>query len=141
MLPTAFSGCGGGPEEIFCSDWTGDGTTGDFLPTAHPGAFGRSLKGSGGLNRAIAKYNTSYAGQTTPAGALITKQGLMTVAQLSQLKGVMPLLPLAPAGQVGLDLLLLTDVRLQYRHKLFGERVTLQPSWDVFNTFNRSSWL
>ena len=140
VLPTAFSGCGGGPEEIFCSDWTGDGTTGDFLPTAGPGAFGRSLKGGSGLNRAITKYNTSYAGQPTPAGALIVAQKLMTGPQLSQLKGVMPSLPLAPAGQVGLDLLLLTDVRLEYRHKLFGERLTLQPSWDVFNLFNRSSY-
>ena len=139
-IPTAFAGCGGGPEEIFCSDSTGDGTTGDFLPTAGPGAFGRSLKGASGLNRAIARYNTSYAGKPTPAGALVVAQGLFTASQLAQLQGVMPTLPLAPAGQVGLDLLLLTDVRLEYRHKLFGERVTLQPSWDAFNVFNRSSY-
>jgi hypothetical protein len=140
LIPPAFQGCGGGPEEIFCSDWTGDGTTGDLLPTAGPGAFGRSLKGAKGLNRAITKYNTSFAGQPTPAGKLLVSQGLMTASQLDQLGGVMPLLPLAPANQVGLDLLLLTDVRLAWRYKTADDRLTISPSWDVFNVFNRSSY-
>ena len=140
LLPTAFGGCGGGPEEIFCTDWTGDGTTGDFLPTAGPGAFGRSLKGAKGLNSAITKYNGSYAGQTTPAGKLVLAQGLMSEQQLKQLSGVMPALPLAPANQVGLDLLLLTDVRLSWNHKLLGDRFTVSPSWDIFNVFNRGSY-
>ncbi len=140
LLPTAFAGCGGGPEEIFCSDWTGDGTTGDLLPTSGPGAFGRSLKGASGLNRAITKYNTTFAGQPTPAGKLVTAQGLISASQLQQLSGVMPALPLAPANQVGLDLLLLTDIRLAWNYKIIGERVTISPSWDVFNVFNRSSY-
>ncbi len=140
LLPTAFQGCAGGPEEIFCSDWTGDGTTGDLLPTAGPGAFGRSLKGAKGLNSAINKYNTSFAGQPTPAGKLVVAQGLMSSSQLQQLSGVMPTLPLAPANEVGLDLLLLTDVRLGWNYKVIGDRVTLSPSWDIFNVFNRSSY-
>ena len=140
LLPTAFAGCGGGPEEIFCTDWTGDGTTGDLLPTSGPGAFGRSLKGASGLNRAITKYNTTFAGQPTPAGKLVTAQGLISASQLQQLSGVMPALPLAPANQVGLDLLLLTDIRLAWNYKVIGERVTISPSWDVFNVFNRSSY-
>ena len=140
LLPTAFAGCGGGPEEIFCSDWTGDGTTNDVLPTAGPGAFGRSLKGASGLNAALMKYNTKFAGQPTPAGKLVVAQGLLTGAQLAQLSGVMPTLPLAPSNQVGLDLLLLTDVRLAWNYKVIGDRVTLSPSWDIFNVFNRSSY-
>jgi hypothetical protein len=140
LIPTSFQACGGGPEEIFCSDWTGDGTTGDLLPTAGPGAFGRSLKGARGLNRAITKYNTSFAGQPTPAGKLVLGQGLMTGSQLEQLGGVMPVLPLAPFNQVGLDLLLLTDVRLAWNCKVAGDRLTISPSWDVFNVFNRSSY-
>lgn len=140
LIPTAFKGCGGGPEEIFCSDWTGDGTTGDLLPTAGPGAFGRSLKGAKGLNNAISKYNSSYAGQPTPAGNLVVAQELMSESQLKQLSGVMPVLPLAPANQVGLDLLLLTDVRLSWNYKVARDRITFSPSWDVFNVFNRSSY-
>ena len=140
LLPTAFAGCGGGPEEIFCSDWTGDGTTGDLLPNSGPGAFGRSLKGAKGLNAALNKYNSTYAGQPTPAGKLVVAQGLMTGSQLAQLSGLMPTLPLAPAKQVGLDLLLLTDVRLAWNHKIAGDRFTISPSWDIFNVFNRSSY-
>ncbi len=140
LLPTAFKGCGGGPEEIFCSDWTGDGTTGDLLPTAGPGEFGRSLKGAKGLNKAINSYNSGYAGQPTPAGKLVVAQGLFSGSQLQQLSGVMPALPLAPSNEVGLDLLLLTDVRLTWNYKPIGDRLTISPSWDVFNVFNRSSY-
>ena len=140
LIPPALAGCEGGPEEIFCSDWTGDGTTNDLLPTARPGAFGRSLKGAKGLNRAIAEYNTKYAGQPTPAGKLLAANGLLTNAQLQQLGGVMPMLPLAPTNQAGLDLLLLTDVRLAWHFKTANDRLTLAPSWDVFNLFNRSSY-
>ncbi|WP_158750794.1 TonB-dependent receptor [Acidobacterium sp. S8] len=140
LLPTALGGCGGGPEEIFCTDWTGDGTTGDLLPTGGPGALGRSLNSPGTLNRAIARYNTNYAGKATPAGNQVVNQGLFSSAQLASLRGVMPALPLAPPNQVGLDLLLLTDARLQYSHKVWSERIAIEPSWDVFNIFNRSSY-
>ncbi len=141
LLPVAFGGgCGGGPEEIFCTDVTGDGTTNDLLPGYGPGAFGRSLKAGKNLNTAIANYNSTMAGQQTPAGNLLVSQGLLTSTQLQQLKAGMPTLPLAPANQVGLDLLLLTDVRLEYSHKVIGDKVTVEPSWDVFNIFNRSSY-
>jgi len=139
LIPTAFSGCQGGPEEIFCSDVTGDGTTNDLLPTAGPGAFGRSVKASD-LNSTINKYNASYAGKPTPAGSLLTSQGLLTATQLQALGGVMPLIPDAPKGEVGLDLLLLTDVRLAYRHAFFSERLSIEPSFDAFNIFNRTSY-
>ncbi len=141
LLPTAFAdGCGGGPEEIFCTDVTGDGTVNDLLPGYKPGAFGRSIKAGKNENAAIAKYNATMAGQLTPAGKLVMGQGLFSAAQLTQLGAGLPTLPLAPTKQVGLDLLLLTDVRLEYNHKLFGEKLSIQPSWDVFNVFNRSSY-
>jgi hypothetical protein len=139
LIPTAFSGCQGGPEEIFCSDVTGDGTTNDLLPTAGAGAFGRSVKASG-LNSVIDKYNTSYAGKPTPAGILLVSQGLLNADQLQRLGGVMPVLPDAPKGEVGLDLLLLTDVRLAYSHSLFSDRFSIEPSFDAFNVFNRTSY-
>jgi Carboxypeptidase regulatory-like domain len=139
LIPTAFSGCQGGPEEIFCSDVTGDGTTNDLLPTAGAGAFGRSVKASR-LNSVIDKYNTSYAGKPTPAGNLLVLQGLLNANQLQRLGGVMPVLPDAPKGETGLDLLLLTDVRLAYSHSLFSDRISIEPSFDAFNVFNRTSY-
>jgi hypothetical protein len=139
LIPTAYQGCEGGPEEIFCSDVTGDGTTNDLLPTAGAGAFGRSVKASN-LNGVINKYNASYAGKPTPAGALLISQGLLTGAQLSQLGGVMPTLSNAPAGEVGLDLLLLTDVRLAYHHGFFSDKISIEPTFDAFNIFNRTSY-
>lgn len=140
LLPVAFGGCSGGADEIFCTDVTGDGTTNDLMPTGGPGAFGRSIKGAKGLNAAIAKYNSKDAGQLTPAGNLLVSQGVMTQAQLTALGAVMPSITPAPANQLGLDLLLLTDVRAEWSHKLFTDRFTIQPSWDVFNLFNRSSY-
>ncbi len=141
LLPVAFGGgCGGGPEEIFCTDVTGDGTVNDLLPGYEPGAFGRSLKAGKNLNTAIANYNSTMAGQLTPAGNLLVSQGLMTSAQLQQLKAGLPTLPLAPPNQLGLDLLLHNDVRIEYSHNILGDRLAVQTSWDVFNIFNRSSY-
>ncbi len=151
LIPSSFSydpttgatgsGCGGGAAEIFCSDVTGDGTVNDILPTAGgPGAYGRSLKHASGLNGAIAAYNSKYAGQPTPAGALLISQSLFSLTQLQQLNGVMPTIPLAPPDQVGLDPLVLTDVRISWHHKFFGEKLEVEPSWDAFNIFNRTGF-
>ncbi len=139
LIPVAFSGCSGGPDEIFCSDVNGDGTTNDLLPNVVPGSFGRKLKGASGLNSAIGGYNSNFAGRLTPAGQLLVSQGLFTASQLAAAKGTMPNLPLAPLNEVGLDLLLLTDVRLSWQHRI-AERITLEPSWDAFNVFNRTSY-
>ncbi len=140
LIPIAFGGCDGGPSEIFCSDFTGDGTTQDLLPTAsRPGAFGRDVKGGGGLNKVISAYNSQFAGQATPAGQLLISQGLFTLTQLQKLGGVMPQIPLAPPGEVGLDPLFTLDWRVSWHHK-FGERVEIEPILDIFNLFNRSNF-
>jgi hypothetical protein len=133
-------GCTGGPEEIFCTDVTGDGTTNDLLPTGGgPGQFGRGLKGAGGLNHAISAYNTKDAGSLTPAGQLLVSQGLFSTTQLQQLGAVMPVIPLAPRGQAGLDPLIQMDIRFSYHHQ-FWERVTIEPSFEVFNLFNHAQF-
>jgi hypothetical protein len=140
LIPTGLADCEGGPEEIFCSDVTGDGTTGDLLPTAGgPGQYGRGLKGASGLNKAITAYNNQFAGNLTPSGQLLVSQGLFTTMQLQQLGAVMPNLPPAPTDQARLSPLLLTDIRIAYHHKL-GERVEVEPSLDVFNIFNRTGY-
>src|ERR1700722_19327940 len=65
LIPSAYSGCQGGPEEI----------------------FGRSVKGGSGLNSVINKYNSADAGKPTPAGNLLVSQGLISAAQLQSLGG------------------------------------------------------
>jgi len=138
-LPAALGGCDGGASEIFCSDVTGDGTIGDLLPTAvRPGSFGRDLKGAGGLNGAISSYNTQHGGQPSPAGQLVVDQGLFTSAQLQALGGVMPLIPLAPSGQVGLDPVATLDLRISWSGKFWKERISVEPVADIFNVFNRT---
>src|ERR1700733_4779262 len=55
-----------GPGEIFRTDFTGDGTTGDLLPGTKQGAFGRSVS-AGDINTLINNYNNNVAGNLTPA--------------------------------------------------------------------------
>ena len=139
-LPTGRGGCKGGSEEIFCSDVTGDGTTGDLLQTAGgPGQFGRGLHGAAGLNKAISSYDSQFAGQLTPAGQLLVSQSFFTTSQLQSLGAVMPTISLAPQGQANIDPLLLTDVRLSY-HRKIRERVEWEITFDAFNAFNHMSY-
>ena len=141
LLPVAFGGCDGGPSEIFCSDFTGDGTTADLLPTAPgPGSYGRSISGVSGLNNAITRYNNQYAGTLTPAGQTLVSQGLFSTSQLQQLGAVMPTLSTAPAGAVGLDSLFTADLRVSWHHTFFRDRVEIEPMMDVFNVFNRTNY-
>ena len=60
-LPTT-----GLPGEIFRTDVTGDGTTGDVLPETNVGSLGRDIK-IGDLNNVISNYNNTMSGMLTPA--------------------------------------------------------------------------
>ncbi len=90
-----------GTAQIFQSDLTGDGTTGDVLPGTNIGSFGRSVNPSN-INNYINSYNSKYAGQLTPAGQALVTAGLFSTLQLQQLGAVAPQLANAPAGQVGM---------------------------------------
>ena len=126
------SGLGDG--EIFRSDFTGDGGSGDPMPGTHLGNFDRGINASN-INQAISNYNSTVAGQATPAGQVLISNGLMTLAQLQALNGVaQPLLP-APANQVNFSWLRALDLRLAWRHT-FAERFTIEPSVAAFNLFN-----
>src|SRR6185437_9702925 len=103
-------------------------------PGTKLGAFGRDVSASG-LNSLITNYNNTVANQATPAGNVLIQNGLFTLAQLQALGGVAPTVPLAPAGQVGLDPLKDLDLKLSWAHK-FGERVTIEPSVGAYNIFN-----
>jgi hypothetical protein len=135
-LPTT-----GLPGEIFRTDITGDGTTGDILPGTNTGSFGRSVK-VGDLNNVINAYNTKYAGTLTPAGQALVQAGLFTSAQLISLGAVTPTIQPAPPGQVGIDALKTVDASLSWvlhPDKILGrlpESFTIEPGVSAFNVFN-----
>ncbi|MBZ5680273.1 MAG: TonB-dependent receptor [Acidobacteriia bacterium] len=129
------SGLGDG--EIFRTDFTGDGTIGDPMPGTHLGEFGRGINASN-INQTINRYNTTVAGQATPAGQVLISNGLMTLTQLQALNGVaQPICPApcAPGNQVGFSWLKALDLRVAWRHT-FHERFTIEPSVTAFNVLN-----
>ena len=131
----------GTPGEVFRTDITGDGTNGDVAPDTNIGAFGRSITASN-INKYIATYNSTFAGQLTPAGNALVSAGLVTAAQLTALGAVTPNLTPAPAGQVGNAPIFTFDAHLSWElrvNKLFHalpERVTVEPQIALYNVFN-----
>ena len=125
---------GAGAGEIFRTDFTGDGTTQDPIPGTTVGNFDRGINGSN-INKTIANYNATVAGQPTPAGALLVSKGLMTTQNLIDLGGVAPTLPLAPAGQVNLSWLETFDTTFAWTYNI-KDRVTIKPSIGLYNLFN-----
>jgi hypothetical protein len=124
--------------EIYRTDFTGDGTVGDPLPGTHLGQFDRGTDASS-LNNLISKYNASQGGQPTPAGNVLTQNGLMTAAQLSALGGVSPIIDPAPAGQVNFTWLRALDLKLAWQHT-FHERFMIEPSVGFYNLLNFSNF-
>jgi hypothetical protein len=120
--------------EIFHTDLTGDGTTGDVLPGTNLGAFGRSVN-AGSINNVISAYNSTYGGKLTPAGQALVNAGLFTEAQLVALGATADLVPLAPAGQVDNGWLKTMDLKVGWPVRI-GERFTIEPSVAFFNVFN-----
>jgi hypothetical protein len=146
-LPTNLFLPGAGAGGIFISDVTGDGSgdgsgvygpTGDLVPGTKLGAYGRSIK-AGDLTNFIQNFNSTVAGQATPAGQVLMQNGLFSLAQLQQLGGVIQPLDV-PTGPVqSLGWLKTIDLSLAYPRK-FGEHFTIEPSVAVFNAFNISNF-
>jgi hypothetical protein len=131
----------GGGAEIFHTDFNGDGTAPDVLPGTNRGSYGRSLGcGASAINRAIDRYNSTQAGNLTPAGQALVDAGLFRRDQLVQLGAVSPTLARAPAGQVCLDSFLTTDVRVSRPFKFRSERITIEPAFEWFNLFNVANY-
>jgi hypothetical protein len=131
--------------EIFRTDVTGDGTTQDVVPGTNIGSFGRSVKVND-LNNLIRNYDSSQAGQLTPAGQALVSAGLFTQDQLKSLGAVTPSIDPAAAGQVGLDSLLTTDLRiglvLRPRRiwSSLSEEFTIEPTVAIYNLFNFANY-
>src|ERR1700685_3640154 len=125
---------GSGAGEIFRTDFTGDGTTQDPIPGTKVGSFDRGINASN-INAVIGNYNNTVAGQPTPAGEVLIQNGLMTAAQLVQLGGVAPTVPLAPPGQVDLSWLRTLDTTIAWTYTI-KERFTIKPSIGFYNLPN-----
>ena len=138
---TLFIPSTGEPGDIFSTDVTGDGTTGDVVPGSNVGAFGRSIK-HGSINNFISSYNSSAAGQLTPAGQALVTAGLFTSGQLGSLGAVTPTLPLAPPGEVGVAPLFTFDIHINWEIKMnkmfhaLPESVVIEPQIALYNLFN-----
>lgn len=148
------------PGEIFRSDVTGDGTVGDVLPGTNIGSFDRSTKPNQ-INNLINSYNSTAAGQLTPAGQILVANGLFSQSQLVALGAVTPHVCLAPpiqdptpgcpirkgpGHQVGLSPRFTSDMYVSWRlhpNKLFhglAERAIVEPQVALFNVFNFQNW-
>jgi hypothetical protein len=144
-LPVSLTLPGGGAGGIFTSDVTGDGSgdgsgiypLGDLVPGTKIGAYGRSIK-PGDLAAFISNFNATQAGNATPAGQTLVSNGLMTLAQLQALGGVIPTLD-APTSVQSLGWLKTIDLKLSYPRTL-REGMSLEPSVSFYNAFNQSNY-
>jgi len=127
------------PAEILLTDLTGDGSGGDVLPGTNLGSFGHGVN-TGNLNNVISKFNSTTAGTLTPAGQALVNAKLFTTPQLAKLGAVVPSIPLAPAGEVGLDNFIADDLRVSWPFHPGWERITLVPSIDIFNVVNKANF-
>ncbi len=135
-VPLVVPNSGDGNGEIFRTDFTGDGTTSDFVPGTKNGAFMRGISPSG-LANVINNYNDTVAGQPTPAGNVLIANNLFTLTQLQTagFGGVAPSLPAPIPGAVGLSWLKDVDLSLSWKYSI-REKVTIQPGIGLFNAFN-----
>jgi hypothetical protein len=142
----------GNTGEIFRTDFTGDGTTGDPLPGTKFGAFDRGINASN-INGKIGSYNNTVANNPTPAGQTLIANSLFTLTQLQELGGVAPHICLAPpavdndpscspnspGSQQNFPWLRATDLRLSWNHT-FHDRFSIEPSVGFYNVFNFSNF-
>jgi len=126
---------GNGPGEIFRTDFTGDGTTQDPIPGTTVGNFDRNGINASTMYHTISKYNTTIAGQPTPAGEVLINANLMSAADLAALGAVAPTVPSAPVGQVDLGWLRAFDATIAWSHTFF-DKVTIKPSVGFYNLPN-----
>ena len=123
-------------DEIFHTDFTGDGTNGDILPGLNIGSFGRSVND---MNQVISNYNSAVAGKPTPAGQTLIDAGLMTAGQLTALGAVADTLDPPVAGYMKNSWLNNTDLKVSFPVKI-RERFTIEPTVSLYNLFNRTNF-
>ncbi len=131
----------GAAGQIFQTDLTGDGTTGDPLPGTTIGTYMHAVKPKN-VNQLISNYNAQYAGRLTPAGSALVNAGLFSSGQLSALNAVQQ--PIAPAPAVALpnSAFRTFDASVSYpiTFKRFHEGLSLVPGVNFYNVTNMSNF-
>ena len=131
-------GSNGSGGQIFQTDFSGSGFGSQPLPGTTNGSFMRDF-GVSGLNAAISNYNTTTAGQATPAGQALINSGLFNLGQLQTIGAVAPTLPTAPSDQLVFPWVKAFDFKFSWSHT-FAERFKIEPSLGIFNIFNFSNF-
>lgn len=123
---------------IFQTDITGDGTTGDIAPGTLPGAYQHQIQ-SGNLQSYINNFNSTLAGTLTPAGKAVASSGLLTQAQLVQIKAaIQPIANVANGASIANPTFRNMDVNFNYplRIKRLREGMQLVPGVAFYNVGN-----
>lgn len=129
---------GGASAAIFQSDVTGDGTVGDIIPGTDPGEYMHRFNG-GNLHKLIDQYNSTHAGQLTPAGQALVSAGIFTPQQMQRLKAVQqPIAQLPQAGALQNTWFRTLDMTFAYPVRLnrVREGMTLVPAVAFYNLGN-----
>jgi hypothetical protein len=141
-LPGEADAAGSPAGEIFRTDVTGDGTTGDLVPGTVVGAYMHQVK-PGGLAELVNNYNATQAGTLTPAGQALVSAGLFTQPQLVSLGAVKPTLNPVPANG-GLSNSAFRDFDASVSYPIsfarFREGLSLVPGITFYNAFNMSNF-
>ena len=127
--------------EIFRTDVTGDGTTGDLVPGTNPGDYMHAIKGRG-LNALINRYNATMANTPTPAGVALVNAGLFTTGQLQQLGAVQPMIALPETTPENNPAFRSLDTSFSYPITLarVREGLSLEPGVSIYNVGNFSNF-
>ncbi len=127
---------------IFQSDLTGDGTTGDLAPGTNQGAYMHDIKADT-LGAYVTNFNGSYAGKATPAGQALINAGLVNLSQLTALKGVIqPIAQLPTTRGNNNPAFRSVDVNFSYpiRFNKLHEGLSLEPGIAFYNVGNFSNF-
>ena len=132
--------------QIFQTDWTGDGLTGDPAPGTVAGTYMHGVK-PGNLGKFITNYNNSVAGTLTPAGKAVAASGLISQAQLIQMgAAIQPIAQLPQTNGVFNPAYRQIDAQVSYVAKLnwmvkrLPETMTLEPVIAFYNAGNFSNF-
>ena len=126
---------------IFQTDLNGDGTTTDLVPGTSLGYYEHQVKGRG-LNALINQYNSTNAGQLTPAGLALVSAGILTQTQLATLGAVQPTLATGSNTPISNAATRTFDMSASYPIKFthFREGLSIIPGVSVYNAFNMSNF-
>lgn len=127
---------------IFQNDLTGDGTTADIAPGTNQGDYMHRIK-SDTLANYISTFNGSYAGKATPAGQALINAGLVNLAQLTALKGVVQPIAQLPTNR-GLNNPMFRSIDANFSYPIrinkLHEGLSLEPGVAFYNVGNFSNF-